>query len=207
MADLSPKEMRSLLLKEKEGILDPKAVLMLQTLRSQRKFPPPLRGEPVEEGQQVFPGQRSSLAEVRGASPAESEFGKFVLGDIVAPSVLPTVGAAAGAFTGPLAPVAIPALSLLGELANQKIGITQPSNLQLLFAGGIPAASQLLAGGTRAGSQIATRGRGAQFLNVIGAEEATAAAKKLRSPVAVNRLFEAARLSGSQIPMQKFISV
>ena len=118
------------------------------------------------------------------------------------------LGGLAGALGGPIAPVTVPLGIAMGGVAGEAIrqGITgERDPLALALQGIIPPAARLGAGATRIASRFGFRGPAAQELNVLGQQEAAAAISRLRSPVPVSQMFLAARQSGSQIPMTKFL--
>lgn len=92
-------------------------------------------------------------------------------------AALPTLGNLAGTVggmaTGPFAPLAVPALEslggMLGEYANQKLGITEPSNAAIAVQGIIPPVFRGAAALRRA---IPGSTAGARTLNEIAAPEA-----------------------------------
>lgn len=126
------------------------------------------------------------------------------------PAVLPTLGQVggtlAGMTTGPLAPAAVPVLEsaggMLGEVANQALGITPPSMTQIGIQGVLPPAAR---GASLAAKVLPSSTRGATLLNEIAPVEAKAQLAKIgaREPQTAEALFKQAEAQGSKIPTLK----
>lgn len=124
----------------------------------------------------------------------------------VKPAILPTlgntVGAVAGSLTGPFAPAAVPTLEaaggMLGEYANQKLGITPPSTAAIATQGIVPAA---LRGISLASKVLPPNTNGATFLNEIAPREATYQLGKLGiTPGQASAKMSAATANNTMIP-------
>lgn len=123
------------------------------------------------------------------------------------PAALPTLGQVggtlAGMATGPLAPVAVPALEslggMVGEGANQLLGITQPSLTQIGIQGILPP---VVRGATMAAKILPASTRGATLLNEIAPVEAKNQIAKIaaREPETASALFQKAEASKQRVP-------
>jgi hypothetical protein len=118
---------------------------------------------------------------------------------------LPTIGQVAGIgtglLTGPAAPIAVPFFEavggMTGEYMNQRLGITEPSNLQIVAQGAVPLLFRGAAQAGRGLKQITPpTTKGAEFLNRIAGEEARLQMSKLAAPDA-EALFQRAFESGA----------
>ncbi|HWO56532.1 MAG TPA: hypothetical protein VNN55_03085, partial [bacterium] len=121
------------------------------------------------------------------------------------PTLLGAGGAAAGALTGPAAPVAIPLLeaagSAGGEYLNQALGITPRSRTQIALAAGLPLGFRAIGAGVNA---LARRGLlpGAQGgLHELAAQEAPELAEKLRPTENIDDLYAIVRASTDRVPL------
>lgn len=129
--------------------------------------------------------------------------------DMAKKGALPALGAAGGAglgaLTGPFAPIAIPALESLGsiggEYLNQKLGITEPSDLQLGLAGAVPPAFRGLGTVGKLIRPVLGPGKAIKTLNVLGAKEAEDFIQSLKSEIPSKTLFEKAAASGAVVDM------
>ena len=129
------------------------------------------------------------------------------VGHALKTAALPTLGSvagtAAGMMSGPLSPFATPALEaaggMLGEVANQLLGITPPSTEAIALQGILPLGMR---GVAAAAKVIPSATRGARMLNEIAPVEATnrLAAVKGRVSETAKDLFTQAEASGARIP-------
>ncbi len=118
----------------------------------------------------------------------------------VAPAILPTVGGMIGAPAGPLG---VAAGSGLGTIANDVMGIEDPSVAQIALSIGTPLAFSTAANLLRAGSRFGTAGRAAEVLNTLAPEEAAARLVPLESVTKSRDLFKLASEGGGQVKMSK----
>ena len=141
--------------------------------------------------------------------------GPVEIAQMAAPAALPMLGqlggAAAGTLAAPFLGPAAPAGPFigeaigggLGEAANQAIGLTERSNLQIALAAGAGPLGRGATGALRAARPFFSRRGGAELLNVIGFDEANAFFKGLRPTESATALFDAARKSGQAISAGK----
>jgi len=153
-------------------------------------------------GPQPFP--TPSAQEEALQAPIEDKIltgGGKMMGQAALPTAGMVGGSALGAMTGPAAPVAIPAMeaggSMAGEWLNQKLGITQPSNLQIGLAGAAPLAGRMLP----AALKFATKGR--DTLNKVAAQEAENFIQRYLPNQSAQALFQQAESQGESIAMNK----
>jgi len=132
-----------------------------------------------------------------------------LLVDMAKRGALPTAGAVGGTvlggLAGPFASIAIPALeglgSMGGEYLNQKLGITEPDNLQLGLAGAIPQAFRGLGTLGKLALPVLGPGKAIKTLNVLGAQEADDFMRSFKAEIPSKTLFEKAAASGAVIDM------
>ena len=151
------------------------------------------------------------------AAPEDGGMGSF-MSQFVKPAVLPTAGGIAGAALGggigtpfgmtvPGGIVGGGIGSALGEGANQLLGITEPSMMEIAKAGAIPLAIGGATAGLRALAPFATSGRAAQTLNALAPEEAVAKVGAMLPKVKAADLFKQAAQSQVTIPMNRTMSM
>lgn len=118
-------------------------------------------------------------------------------------AALPMIGATAGQIVGNV-PGAMGGAGI-GEYLNQKLGITEESPGQMLWAAGSQAILPALGAGYRVAKGMGPKA-GAEALHSLAPKELELAVKRLAPVVPSSKLFEQATTMGGSIPLTKTIS-
>ena len=121
-------------------------------------------------------------------------------------AALPMIGAGIGQMAAPVFPVAgAMGGAGIGEYLNQKLGITEESPGQMLWAAGSQAILPALGAGYRVAKGMAPKA-GAEALHRIAPQELAKRVKGLAPAVPSRQLFEQATQGGGTVPLTKTLS-